>query len=315
MANLIATPRAWKKKSIFMKVEATYGTDPVPVAADWLEARNLQVTPIEAKMVDRNIVLDGKGRVGQLLASANVKLSFDIALAPSGTAGTKPKWDVVMLAAGWASTVVATTSVTYNLTSSAEKSATVYYFEDGTKQTICGVRGSWKLSMDASGLPTMSFEGQGLYLEPVANAMAIVPDKTGWTVEEPVGALRTTGTFNGVAVAFSKYEVDQANTVNYINLPGPQEEVVIADRAPTASLTILAPTLDVLNPYALMTGATSVTATVNHGSAVGKKAAITVKSRITGLTEVEVEGYLGYQISMQPEASSAGNDEIVLTLT
>lgn len=314
MPNLITTPRVWKKKSVFMKVEAAYGTDPVPVAADWLEARNLQVTPIDPKMVDRNIVLDGKGRVGQLLAAANAKLSFDIALAPSGTAGTKPKWDVVMQAAGWASTTVAATSVTYNLTSSAEKSATVYFFEDGTRQTIGGVRGSWKLGMDAAGLPMMSFEGQGLYMEPVA-AVAIVPDKTGWTVEEPVGALRTTGTFNGVVVAFSKYEVDQANTVNYINLPGPQEEVVIADRAPTASLTILAPALAVLNPYALMTSATLVTATVNHGSTAGKKAAITVKSRITGLTEVEVEGYMGYQISMQPEASSAGNDEIVLTLT
>lgn len=314
-ANLIATPRAWKKKSIFMKLEASYGLDPVPVAADWMEARNLNVTPIDPKMVDRNIVLDGKGRVGQLMASANTKLSFDVALAPSGTAGTKPKWDVVMLAAGWASTVVAATSVTYNLTSSGEKSATIYFFEDGTRQTLSGVRGSWKLGMDASGLPIMSFEGQGLYLEPVPAANAIVPDKTGWTVEEPVGALRTTGTFNGVQVAFSKYEVDQANTVNYINLPGPQEEVVIADRAPTASLTLLAPELGVLNPYALMTSATLVTAVVNHGSAAGKKAQIAIKSRITGLSEVEVEGYLGYQISLQPEASSAGNDEIVLTLT
>jgi hypothetical protein len=314
MPNLIATPRAWKKKSIFMKVETLYGTDAVPTGVDWMEARNLNVTPIDPKMVDRNIMIDGKGRVGQLMAAANSKISFDVALAPAGTAGTKPKWDAVMLAAGWASTTVATTSVTYNLVSIAEKSATIWFFQDGTKQVLVGVRGSWKLSMDASGLPMMSFEGQGLYAQPTA-APALVPDKTDWTIEEPVGALRTTGTFNGVSVAFSKYEVDQANTVNYINLPGPQEEVVIADRAPSASFTILAPTLTILNPYQLITDATLVTAVVNHGSAAGKRATVTIKSRVTGVSEVEIEGYLGYQISMQPEASSVGDDEIVLALT
>lgn len=313
--NLIAAPRVWKKKSIYMKLESSYGTDASPSSADWMEARNLQVSPIEAKMVDRGILLDSKGRVGQLMANAHTKLSFDIALATSGGTGGRPKWDVMMQAAGWANTFSYWSSFTYNLVSSGEKSATVYYFEDGTRQEITGVRGSWKLSMDASGLPLMSFEGQGLYREPTSAGNVFVPDKSGWMVEEPLGALRTTGTFNGVAVAFSKYEVDQANTVNYVNLPGPQEEVVIADRAPTASMTILAPDLSLLNPYALMANADVLTATVNHGTRQGNKVSVTVRSRITGLNEVDVEGYLGYQISMQPEATSAGNDEIVLMLT
>lgn len=321
MANVLATPRAWKKKSIFMKVESTYNTDASPVGADWMEARDLTVTEFEATVVQRNIVMENKGRMGGLIGAVQCKVDFSVALAPSGTAGTKPKWDAMMQAAGFAVTTVAPVagppvvagSVTYNLVSTAEKSATIYYFADGDKHVITGVRGSWSAGLDAAGLPMMKFAGQGVYARPVA-AAALTPDKTGWTVEELVGPKYTTGMVNGVAVAYNKYAVDVAQQIKYISYPGPQEEVVIEDRQPTSSITILAPALATFNPYQLAEDATLVSVEINHGSAVGKKAKIKLQSRITGVQKVDVDGYMGYDLKFEPEATSAGNDEIVLTL-
>jgi hypothetical protein len=316
MGNVLLTPRAFKKKTIFMKVEPSgfYGIDAAPAPADWLEARDMSVTEFEASMVARNIVLENKGRVGGLVGSIQCKVEFSVALAPSGTAGTAPKWDVVMKAAAFAATTVADTSVTYNLVSTGELSATVHYYADGDKHVITGVRGSWSATLDANGLPMMKFSGVGVYAQPTT-ANAPSPVKTGWTVEEAVGPKYTTGTFNGVAVAFSKYTVDVAHQVKYISYPGPQEEVVVEDRQPTGSITLLAPSLATLNPYALAENGTLVSCVVNHGSAAGKKARITLQSRVTGVAKVDVDGYLGYDIKLEPEATAAGNDEIVLQLT
>lgn len=321
MANVLATPRAWKKKSIFMKVETTYNVDATPGASDWIEARDMTVTEFEASVVQRNIVMENKGRMGGLIGAIQVKVDFSVALAPSGTAGTKPKWDPVMQAAAFAVTSVAPVvgppavagSVTYNLVSTGEKSATIYYFADGDKHVVTGVRGSWSAALDQSGLPMMKFTGQGVYTRPVA-ASALTPDKTGWMVEELVGPKYTAGTVNGAAVAFSKFAVDVAHQIKYISYPGPQEEIVIEDRQPTASITILAPTLATFNPYQLAEDATLVPIVLNHGSAVGKKARINLQSRITGVQKVDVDGYMGYELKFEPEATSAGNDEIVLTL-
>lgn len=321
MANVLATPRAWKKKSIFMKVETTYNVDAVPTAVDWMEARDMTVTEFEASVVQRNIVMENKGRMGGLIGAIQVKVDFSVALAPSGTGGTKPKWDAVMQSAGFAVTSVAPVvgppavagSVTYNLVSTSEKSATIYYFADGDKHVVTGVRGSWSAALDQAGIPMMKFTGQGVYTRPVA-ATALTPDKTGWSVEELVGPKYTVGAVNGVSVAFSKYAVDVAQQIKYISYPGPQEEVVIEDRQPTASIIMLAPTLATFNPYQLAEDATLVPVMLNHGSAVGKKARINLQSRITGVQKVDVDGYMGYELKFEPEATSAGNDEIVLTL-
>jgi hypothetical protein len=64
MPNLITTPRFWKKKAILAKLEAVVGTDSVPTgAANWIEARNLAITPFDVETAERNIGLVGQNQL------------------------------------------------------------------------------------------------------------------------------------------------------------------------------------------------------------------------------------------------------------
>jgi hypothetical protein len=322
MANVVAAPQLFKTKTIFAATESTYGTAAAIAGANWAEARNVSLTPFDAQVVDRGIVLPFKGRRAGLASVPSVKLSFDIALAPSGTAGTAPKWATMLLGCGWAETVVATTSVTYNLVSTGEQSLTLVYFDADNKHTITGARGSVSFKLGKGGIPLMSFSFTGIYNAPVVatltNAMPTIV-RTGWTDEQLVDSRYTTGSINAgtaVPLAFSEFNVDQANDVKYIDLPGPQTSVQISDRAPTGSISLLAPPLATLDVYALVAANTAFTVSAMHGTGAGKIATLAVKARATGVSTVEIDGFKGYQLTLQPEPVLAtGNDEISLTLT
>ena len=114
MANLLASPRFWEKKSVILKAEAGYGTDALPTGAlNYIEARNVSLTSLDAETAERNIVLEHFGSSGKIIAAMWSKLSFEFALVASGVLGTAPKWGPAMLGCAFAETTVAVTSVTY----------------------------------------------------------------------------------------------------------------------------------------------------------------------------------------------------------
>lgn len=322
VANVVAAPQLFKTKTLFAAIESTYDTSPVITGAHWAEARNVSITPFEAPVVDRGIVLPYKGRRAGLAGTPNVKITFDIALAPSGTRGTAPRWGTILRGCGWAETIVATTSVSYNLVSTGEQSLTLVYFDADNRHDITGARGSVSFKLSKGGIPLMSFSFTGIYNTPVAasgvNAMPTVA-RTGWTDEQLVDSRYTTGNIHAgtvVPLAFSEFNVDQANDVKYVDLPGPQTTVDISDRAPTGSISLLAPPLATLDVYRLVADNTAFVATAVHGTGAGKVATLAVKARATGVSVVDIDGFKGYQLTIQPEpVLAAGNDEISLTLT
>lgn len=313
MANLLAQPRFWEKKAVILKAETTYGTDATPTgAANYIEARNVSLTSFDAETVDRNIIIPHMGNGGKLVSSIWSKLSFEFALAGSGAAGTAPKWAPCILGCGFAETLVASTSAAYNLVSSAFSSLTAYLNIDGVLYKFVGSRGDLKLSISAKGIPTATVELQSVYSTPV-DAAAPVLTKTGWTVEDPVNSVNTGFlTVNGVNLAFSQFEFSTGNKLARIDLPGPQREVAITNRAPSASATVLAPTLAAFNPYSLAEANTAITVSNTHGLVAGKKIKTDLKARVSNVTEDQVEGMLAYKLTFYPEPVS-GNDEFAIT--
>lgn len=314
MPNILATPRFWKNQAVLLKPEVTLNTDPVPTgAANWFEARNVALTAFDPEKVDRNIEQAYMGRGGSVIAAAWSKLSFDIAMQGSGTAGTAPKWAPGMLACGFAETIVAVTSAAYNLVSSAFGSATLYMNIDGTLYKFVGSRGEVKGKINAKGIPVLSFEFTSVYAAPVTSAMFTPITKTGWTVEDPVNSVNTGKvTINAVDLAFSTLEWATGNKIERVSLPGPQLEVAIPDRAPTASITVLAPALATFDPYALANAGTNVALTNTHGTVAGKKIKTDLKVIITSVAEDQIQGMLAYKLTMEPTPVS-GNDEIAVT--
>lgn len=312
MANLV-TPRFWKKKALLLKSEVTYGTDSAPDgAANWIEARNVTLTPMDNEVVDRNIEQDYMGNGGKVIAASWAKVTFDVALAPSGAAGTAPKWSPLLLACGYAETVSAGVSVAYNLVSAAFGSASIYVNIDGTLHKLTGCRGECKGKLSAKGIPMMSFEVAGVFAVPTAVAMPALT-KTGWTLEEAVNSANSAKlVLNGVDLAYSTLEWSTGNQIARIDLPGPQKEVAITDRKPALSVTVLAPALGDFDPFALGQAGTNVALSTTHGSGAGKQAKLDGKVVVTGVDYDRVDDMLAYKLTLDPQPV-AGNDELALT--
>lgn len=313
MANLLSNPRKWRNKTILVKSEATYGVDSTPTgAANWVEARNLTLTPMDTDKAATNIMLPYMGNSGDIVVGQWAKLSFDIVLAPSGAVGVAPKWAALLMACGMAETVAAGISVTYNLISNNFPSVVAYMNIDGTLHKLLGMRGEVKAKVNAKAAPSFSFSFEAVYVTPSADALPTVT-RTGWMQEEGVNSANTSAvSINAVPLSYSSFDWSFGNKVSRMDLPGPQREIVITDRSPQASITVLAPALAAFNPFALIEAGTIVPITTTHGSAAGKKVKTDLLARIIGMDYDKIEEMVAYKLTLQP-IPVIGNDEIVLT--
>ncbi len=116
-------------------------------------------------------------------------------------------------------------------------------------------------------------------------------------------------------LAFSTFNWATGNNIARLSLPGPQTEVAITDRKPTAAVTVLAPGLGTFDPYALAVARTNVAVTNIHETTAGAIVTTALKAIINGVKESQVEGMLAYELTMEPTPTTAGNDEITLTCT
>lgn len=314
MPNILASPRFWNKKNVALKKETTYATDATPTgAANWFEARNVALTSLDTETVSRDIDLGFFGNAGDIVVAKWSSLSFDIALTSSGTLGTAAKWASALLACATAETVNAGVSVAYNLASSALASVSAYLEIDGVVYKFIGARGNPKVSVPAKGLPMLHVELWAPFAVPAAGSIASI-SKTGWLQEEAVNAVNSGFiTINAINLAFSKLDYDLGNQLKKVNLPGPQVEVMVVDRDPSASATVLAPAIGTFDPYALADANTVIAVTQTHGSAGTKKIKSDLNVRITNVNEVEIEGMLGYDLTFKPTPVT-GNDEIAITI-
>lgn len=313
MANLLTQPRKWRTKALLVKSEATYGVDSNPTGAvNWIEARNVSLSPMDTDKVDRNIVMESLGNGGSIIVSQWAKLSFDVALAPSGVLGTAPKWASLVMATGFAETVALGVSVTYNLISDNFGSLCAYMYIGNVLHKLLGMRGELKVKQNAKGTPMMTVSYDAVYVTPVDGEMPAVT-KTGWAIEEAVNSKNTSPiSVGGIGLAYSEFDWGLGNKMSRLDLPGPQYEIAINDRAPSASIKVLAPTLAVFNPYALAESGVTMPISVTHGSAPGKKTKTDLKGRIVGVDYDSIEDLTAYKLTVSL-VPVAGNDEITLT--
>ena len=313
MANILASPRKWKNKALLLKLETAYGVDSTPTgAANWFETRNMSLTPMEADKVERNIELPYMGNGGSVLTGFWAKLSFDIALVGSGVVGTAPKWAPAMLAVGMAETIVVATSVDYNLVSQNHQSVVGYLNIDGVLHKLLGMRGNCKGSMAQKDTPKLSFEYDALYVTPVTGGLPVVT-RTGWSIEEGINSVNTqAASIGGANLAWSAFDWDFGNKISRIDLPGPQKEIAIVGRNPSASITVLAPELAVFNPFTLAESNNPVAITVNHGAGAGKKIRVGLQAKVVDVAYEQIEEMAGYKLTLEP-TPIAGNDEITIS--
>jgi len=96
-----------RKRLILAKTETTYGTDSSPVGTDAILVKELEITPIEADVVSRDLIRPYLGNSDQLLANTRVSITFQVELAGSGAAATAPRFSSLLKACGMAETTTA----------------------------------------------------------------------------------------------------------------------------------------------------------------------------------------------------------------
>lgn len=96
-----------RKRLVLCKAESSYGVDISPDGSDALLVRSLEVTPIEADVVSRDLIRNYLGNSDQLLAQTRVSISFQVEMAGSGAGATAPRFGSLLKACGMAETTTA----------------------------------------------------------------------------------------------------------------------------------------------------------------------------------------------------------------
>jgi hypothetical protein len=305
-----------RKRLIQVKKEATYGTDSTPAGTDALLVRNLEITPIEADVVSRDLIRPYLGNSPQLLANTRVSITFQVEMAGSGTAGTAPRFGAILQACGLSETIVASTSVTYAPVSSAFSSATIYFNNDGIRHILTGCRGTFTLNAEVGAIPTLDFTMIGIYNAPTDTAL---PSTTYSAQASPL-IFRQGNTsgfqFFAYAGCLQSVSLDIANETVYRELVGCTKEVQITNRAPNGTVMIEAVALATKDYFNIAQTETTGNLTFLHGTTAGNRVTLTAgQCDISNPTYGDQDGVQMLNIPYVAVPTTAGNDEVSLAFT
>lgn len=306
-----------RKRLILAKSEATYGTDSSPTgASNAILVRNLEITPLQAETVSRDLIRPYLGVSDQLLAQTRVEVTFEVELAGSGTAGTAPAYGPVLKACGLSETVVAATSVTYAPVSSSFSSCTIYFHNDGIRHKVTGCRGTWSVSAEVGAIPFITFTMTGIYNAPTDETL---PSPTYANQAAPL-IFKNGNTSNFSIFSYSgclqSLSFDLANETVYRELVGCTKEVLITNRAPSGTCVIEAPNIATKDFFTIANGSSTGSITFQHGATAGNIVTFTTaQSDIGSPTYSDQDGIQMLNLPYLAIPTSAGNDELALAFT
>lgn len=156
--------RYTRDSAILAKIETTEGTDAVPTgSANALLVSDQSIDPLVANNVSRDLVRNYFGASEMLVGTAYVMVEFTVELQGSGTAATAPAWGALLRACGMAETGLVTFAAYAPDVPSAQKSATIYYYDSGVVHKLLGAKGTVSEGgMSVSGRPTLKFRFLGV---------------------------------------------------------------------------------------------------------------------------------------------------------
>ena len=315
--------RLIRNTAILLKQEVTYAVDPVPTgAANAMLVSNLSITPFNAQNVDRDNIRPFLGGSEQLVGTRYVQCGFDVELSGAGTVAIAPAWGPALLSCGFAETLTATFRADYTPISTAFKSCTIYWHDDGLLHKATGCRGNVVFKLGVGQRPVMSFSFTGLYSTPTAVGNPVVT-LTAFKVPQVVidansGDILLGGTHAiGVAPAIAAgtaypsqgIEIDMGNKVDFNALLG-GETVDLTQRSVTAKVTFDLSAAEEAAAYAAVEANTLTTLGLQHGTVANNKLLFWLPSvQRLSPTKAEANGkrLVGFDLRAVPVS---GDDEI-----
>lgn len=242
------TARYIRNTALLAKIESAYGTDSVPVGtSNSMLISAVEINPLNAQNVPRDLVRGFMGGSEQLVGSAYVECSFTVEMSGSGTAGVAPAWGPLLRGCGFAETISTGARVDYTPISSGFESLSLYYYDDGLLHKLLGARGTLDISALVSERPTLRFRFLGLdggvttSANPSTVTTAFVTPKVvtdAYTPDLVIGGTYSTGTIGGGTNYVSTgLEAALGNQVQFNPLVG-EETVDIVDREITGRVML-----------------------------------------------------------------------------
>lgn len=276
--------RKLRKQTIQAWIEEDgYGTG-LPSGESWAADNAIPIINPQFRLIrdtlDREILRPYLGASDQLLASRAAELSFEVELAPSGTAGTAPAWGQLLRACGMAETVGAGTKVTYNPIDDDVESLVLRYYRDGAVYRMHGCRGNFRLMLDAYAIPKLAFTFMGF--DTLASETTLTVDLAAWKVPEVVNSANSAdiklgctlaaggGLTSGTSYKHRGLNIDFGNRLEHMKIVN-DERIEIVERSVSGQTTLQ---LSAADEVTFRTAVTSLTTTgfgFVHGSATGKK--------------------------------------------
>ncbi len=304
-----------RKRTIYVKAESTYGTDPVPASVDAIYVGNLSVNPFQADAVERVADRSSFGNKRQLHVGARSTITFDVELVGSGTLGTAPAWGKLALACGMAETVVVSTSVAYNLDSDATDSVTIYFNEDGNLYAMTGCRGSWQIVLNDLQVPVLRFTFFGIYNTPTAVALGAAAGEANFQFPKPVTSANTTMTIHGQAVTLRSCTIDGGQQVQYFDDEGVVE---ITDRRVGGNAAFLMQAVGTKNWFDAIANDTLGAFVINHHQDNAYRVIVDTGGantcQLVGPSKSDDRGRSVISAGLVFEPTSANDDELEIRL-
>ncbi|MCF1744620.1 phage tail tube protein [Paradevosia shaoguanensis] len=309
-------PMRWKSKLLTFKAEVTYGVDAAPTAvANAILARNVTISPMEGEDVSRELEFPYMGGQATIPAGLRTRTRFQVELQGSGTAGVAPAWGPVLRACAVREVIVEDTSVTYEPISTAQESATMYFWIENTLHKVLGCRGTATLRFNAQGIAIMEFDILGLYSDPTESPPA-VPDYTKFEKPTLVTKVNTpTFTVNAVPLVMREFSLTFNNQVEPRLLVG-REEIIIVDRNDAITCRVEAQPVTGFNPFVLARQQTTVDTELVHGTEAGRIVTLNIPTgQIGRMPDYEnSQNVLEWNLPIMA-LPNQGNDQWSLVLT
>jgi len=311
--------KLYRKRTVLIKAESTYGTDSTPAGSDACQVRNLEVTPVDAEVITRDLIRPYLGASPQLIANNKVSVTFEVEYSGSGTAGTAPRYGALLKACGFSETVVASTSVTYAPVSTSFSSVTMYYSTDGVRHKVTGARGTYSLNLTSNQIPVINFTMTGQYVAPTDTADP-TPTFTNQATPKIFNDTNTTAftLFSETDLPLQACQLDVGNEVVYRELVNSDKEILIVNRAASGSLAIEMPTLASHDFFADSVASTTGNLSIVHGPTAGNIITLASAANAISLgnpTYSEDNGIVMLNLPFTLVPGSSGNDEFTLAYT
>ncbi|HKQ24090.1 MAG TPA: hypothetical protein VJT81_06575 [Burkholderiales bacterium] len=302
---------------ILAKVESTYNVDPTPTgAADAILIENPSWSLDSARRFERQPVKASLAPLKSLYGGSLMTISFDVEVKGSGAAGTPPELGVLLRGCGFAETIIGGTSVEYKPASSALKSITIYYFEDGIRRVVTGARGNCNFNGEVGGPGKFSFTFTGHYSAPTDVAL---PTPTYDSTVPSVWLGMSSFLVDSFAAVVTKFAFDMGNEIakpGTIVAADGYGEIRITRRNITGSLDpeqTLVATYNWINKW--QTVATGAFTTGTLGSVAGNRYLITMPALTwSSLSPGDKEGISTFEAAFEARESSA-DDEVSILYT